>query len=257
MRLFDSHAHLNQDDFDADRDNVIARAQAAGVETIVTVGYSLASSLQSIDIAGRYPGVYAAVGIQPNDTIHAAAGDWDEIIALTSAPRVVALGETGLDRYWDTSPLALQQDYFDRHLRLSQKLGLPFIVHTRESDAEVLEMLREARQRGPLAGVMHSFTGSAAAAAECVELGLYISFAGMVTFKKSDDLRAVAATIPEDRILIETDSPYLSPHPLRGKRNEPANVAHTATCLAGVRGVDVQTFAEQTTANARALFRLA
>lgn len=257
MRLFDSHAHLNQDDFDVDRDNVIARAHAAGVETIVTVGYSLASSQQSIDIAGRYPGVYAAVGIQPNDTIHAAAGDWDEIIALTSAPRVVALGETGLDRYWDTSPLALQQDYFDRHLRLSQKLGLPFIVHTRESDAEVLEMLREARKRGPLAGVMHSFTGTAATAAECVELGLHISFAGMVTFKKSDDLRTVAATIPADRILIETDSPYLSPHPLRGKRNEPANVAHTATCLAGVRGLDVETFANQTTANSRALFRVA
>jgi TatD DNase family protein len=256
MRLFDSHAHLNQDDFDADRDELIARAQAAGVETIVTVGYSLASSRQSIDIAARYPGVYAAVGIQPNDTIHAAAGDWDEIVSLASAPRVVALGETGLDRYWNTSPLTLQQDYFDRHLRLSQQIGLPFIVHTRESDAEVLEMLREAHKRGPLSGVMHSFTGSAATAAECVALGMYISFAGMVTFKKSDDLRAVAATIPADRILIETDSPYLSPHPLRGKRNEPANVAHTAACLAAARGVDVETFAAQTTANARALFRV-
>ncbi len=256
MRLFDSHAHLNQDDFDADRDEVILRARAAGVEGIVTVGYSLASSLQSIDIAAHHPGLYAAVGIQPNDTIHAAAGDWDEIVSLASAPGVVALGETGLDRYWDTSPLALQQDYFDRHLRLSQRIGLPFIVHTRESDAEVLEMLRESHRRGPLSGVMHSFTGSAATAAECVELGLYISFAGMVTFKKSDDLRAVAATIPDNRILIETDSPYLAPHPLRGKRNEPANVAHTAACLAAVRGVDVEEFAEKTTVNARALFRL-
>ncbi|HVU90475.1 MAG TPA: TatD family hydrolase [Pirellulales bacterium] len=257
MRLFDSHAHLNQDDFDADRDDVIARARAAGVESIVTIGYSLASSRQSIDIAARYPGVFAAIGIQPNDTIHAAAGDWDEIVALAAAPGVVAVGETGLDRYWDTSPLALQQDYFDRHLRLSQQSGLPFVVHTRESDAEVLAMLREARTRGPLSGVMHSFTGSAATAAECVELGLYISFAGMVTFKKSDELRAVAATIPDDRILIETDSPYLSPHPLRGKRNEPAHVAHTAACLAAVRGVDVEAFAERTTANARALFRIA
>jgi TatD DNase family protein len=256
MRFFDSHAHLNQPDFDVDRDDVIARAQAAGVAEIVTVGYSVVSSRQSIEIAARYPGVFAAVGIQPNDTIHAAADDWDQIVALASTSGVVAVGETGLDRYWDTSPLPLQQDYFDRHLRLSQKMGLPFIVHTRESDAEVLEMLRAARQRGSLSGVMHSFTGTAETAAECVALGLYISFAGMVTFKKSDALRAVAATVPADRILIETDSPYLSPHPRRGKRNEPAHVRHTAECLAAARGVDVTEFAEQTTANARALFRL-
>jgi TatD DNase family protein len=256
MRLFDSHAHLNQPDFDDDRAEMIARAVAAGVETTVTVGYSVASSRQSIEIAAAHESIYASVGVQPNDTIHAAAGDWDEIVRLAESPRVVALGETGLDKYWDTSPLALQQDYFDRHLRLSQQTGLPFIVHTRESDAEVLAMLREAHQRGPLAGVMHSFTGSIETAAECVALGLYISFAGMVTFKKSDALRAVATTIPADRILVETDSPYLSPHPLRGKRNEPANVAHTAICVAAARGVDAETFAEQTTTNARRLFRL-
>jgi TatD DNase family protein len=175
---------------------------------------------------------------------------------MAREPRVVALGETGLDQYRDHAPLALQQDYFDRHLRLSQERDLPFIVHTRESQAEVLAMLREARARGPLRGVMHSFTGDAATAAECVELGMHISFAGMVTFKKSDDLRAVAATVPADRILIETDSPYLSPQPLRGKRNEPANVALTAECLAKVRGASVEDFAAQTTANARRLFRL-
>jgi TatD DNase family protein len=256
MRLFDSHAHLNQADFDDDRSEMIARSVAAGVETTITVGYSVASSRQAIEIAASHRSILASVGIQPNDTVHAAPGDWDEIVRLATAPRVVALGETGLDKYWDTSPLALQQDYFDRHLRLSQQTGLPFIVHTRESDAEVLEMLREARQRGPLAGVMHSFTGTAETAAECLALGLYISFAGMVTFKKSDALRAVAATIPADRILIETDSPYLSPHPLRGKRNEPANVAHTAICVAAARGLDAGTFAEQTTENARRLFRL-
>jgi TatD DNase family protein len=256
MRLFDSHAHLNQSDFDDDRSAMIARAVSAGLETTLTVGYSVASSRQSIEIAAAYPSIYAAVGIQPNDVIHAAPGDWDEITRLASAPRVVALGETGLDRYWDTSPLELQQDYFDRHLRLSQQLVLPFIVHTRESDAEVLVMLREAHRRGPLSGVMHSFTSTAESAAECLALGMYISFAGMVTFKKSDALRAVAATIPADRILIETDSPYLSPHPLRGKRNEPANLVHTATCVAAARGVDPEIFAQETTANARRLFRL-
>jgi TatD DNase family protein len=258
MRLFDSHAHLNQADFDDDRTEMIARAVAAGVETTITVGYSVASSRQSIDIAAAHNSIFASVGIQPNDTIQAAPGDWDEIVRLATGPRVVALGETGLDKYWDTSPLELQQDYFDRHLRLSQQTGLPFIVHTRESDAEVLEMLREARRRGrgPISGVMHSFTGTAETAAECLALGMYISFAGMVTFKKSDALRVVAATIPADRILIETDSPYLSPHPLRGKRNEPANVAHTAFCVAAARNIDAETFAEQTTANARRLFRL-
>jgi TatD DNase family protein len=150
----------------------------------------------------------------------------------------------------------VQQDYFDRHLRLAQQRDLPFVVHTRESDVDVLVMLREARTRGPLRGIMHSFTGTTETAAECVALGLHISFAGMVTFKKSDALRAVAVTIPADRILVETDSPYLSPHPLRGKRNEPANLVHTATCLAEARGESPAEFAAQATANARGLFRL-
>jgi len=140
----------------------------------------------------------------------------------------------------DYTPWEVQQDYFDRHLRLSQQRSLPFIVHSRDCDADIVAMLREARQRGPLAGVMHSFTGKAETAAECLGLGLYISFAGMVTFKKSADLRAVAATIPADRLLIETDSPYLAPHPLRGQRNEPANLLHTAQCLAEARGTPLR-----------------
>jgi len=256
MRIFDSHAHLNQGEFDADRADMIARAVAAGVETIVTVGYNVASSVDSVALAAAYPPLFAAVGIQPHDAAQAAPEDWERIIELSRAPRVVALGETGLDLYWKTTPLDVQQVYFDRHLRLSQATGLPFIVHTRDSDAEVLAMLREARTRGPLAGVMHSFTGTAETAAECVRMGLYVSFAGMVTFKKSDALRVVAASIPPDRILIETDSPYLSPHPLRGKRNEPAHLVHTVECLAAVRGLTPDKFAEQTTENARRLFRL-
>jgi TatD DNase family protein len=254
--LVDTHAHLDQEEFDADRDQVVRRARASGVEAIVAVGTTADSSAATVELAARYEGVFVAVGIQPNYTAQAAAGDWERVVALADRPRVVAIGETGLDRYWDYSPLAVQQDYFDRHLRLSQERGLPFVVHTRDSDAEVLAMLREAVARGPLAGVMHSFTGSAATAAECVALGLYISFAGMVTFKKSADLRAVAASIPVARILIQTDSPYLSPHPLRGKRNEPANLVHTAACLAEVRGMSADEFARTTTANARRLFAL-
>lgn len=256
MAYFDTHAHLDQDEFDADRTEVLARAQAAGVETIVAVGVTAASSRACVELAAQHSGVRAAVGIQPNYTTQAAADDWAAIVELAARPGVVALGETGLDRYWNYSPLDVQQDYFDRHLRLSQQTGLPFIVHTRDSDAEVLAMLREARRRGPLAGVMHSFTGAAETAAECVELGLWISFAGMVTFKKSDALRAVARCVPTDRILVETDSPYLSPHPLRGKRNEPAHVVHTAACLAEARGEPLERFAAQTTANARRLFRI-
>src|SRR5439155_17986275 len=157
--------------------------------------------------------------------------------------------------YWKDTPLPLQQDFFDRHIRLSQATGLPLVIHLRETVAEIFGMLREARQRGPLRGVMHSFTGTAAEAAEFLDLGLHISFAGMLTFKKSDDLRVVAAGIPADRVLVETDSPYLSPEPFRGKRpNEPARVVHTAECLATVRGISLNDFARQTTANAHALF---
>lgn len=253
---FDTHAHLDQEEFDVDRDQTIERARAAGVKTILAVGATASSSAACFELAQRHPDMFAAVGIQPNYCAQAAPDDWDAVLTLSSRPRVVALGETGLDRYWDYTPLDVQQDYFDRHLRLSQQTGLPFIVHTRESDADVLAMLREARLRGPLAGVMHSFTGSSETAAQCLELGMYISFAGMVTFKKSDALRAVARTIPADRILIETDSPYLSPHPLRGKRNEPAHVLHTAECLARERGQTLDEFAALTTANARRLFRL-
>lgn len=257
MPLIDTHAHLDDEAFDADRDAVIARARAAGVEAVVVVGCTAASSLACVELAARDPLLVAAVGIQPNYTAEAAPGDWDAIVTLATRPRVVAIGETGLDRYWDRAPFDLQQDYFDRHLRLSQSTGLPFIVHTRESDADVLAMLREARSRGRLRGVMHSFTGTRETAAECLELGLYISFAGMVTYKNAQDLRDVAATIPSERILAETDSPYLSPHPLRGKRNEPANVVHTAALLAALHGQAPDDFARQERANARELFRLA
>lgn len=254
--LVDTHCHLDQDDFQADRAEVIARATDQGVEAIVSVGISAASSRATVQIARQFPGVFAAVGIHPNECAKAAPDDWGTVTGLVEDSHVVALGETGLDCYWNEAPLPLQQDFFDRHLRLAQQRGLPVVIHTRDSQEEALAMLREARTRGPLSGVMHSFTGTAEQAAECQELGLHISFAGMVTFKKSDDLRAVAAAIRADRLLVETDSPYLAPHPLRGRRNEPANVIHTARCLAEVRGVALETLAAQTTANARRLFRL-
>jgi TatD DNase family protein len=261
MHLFDTHAHLDQPEFDNDRSQVVNRAAEAGVTNIIAIGISADTSAACIQLAAEYERVHAAVGLQPNYLKEVAPADWDRVVAMLNEPGVVAIGETGLDRYWldksaeFSSPFDVQQDYFDRHLRLSQQRGLPFIVHMRDCDEDILIMLREARKRGPLSGVMHSFTGSRAMADECLSIGLYISFAGMVTFKKSADLRSIAAAIPDDRILIETDSPYLSPDPVRKtQRNEPAHVRHTAACIAEVRGVTLEKFAAQTTRNAKRLF---
>ncbi|HVT27942.1 MAG TPA: TatD family hydrolase [Lacipirellulaceae bacterium] len=255
MRLFDTHAHLDQPEFDDDRVAVIARAREAGVQNVVAVGISADTSMACLELALRFEGIHAAVGMQPNYLAEAQPGDWDRIVAMLDKPAVVAIGETGLDRHWDFTPFDVQQDYFDRHIRLSQERGLPFIVHMRDCDEDILIMLREARRRGPLNGVMHSFTGSRAMADECVAMGLYISFAGMVTFKKSTELREIAAAVPNDRILIETDSPYLTPEPIRKiQRNEPAHVRHTAARLADVRGTTLESFAAQTTSNAKRLF---
>lgn len=256
MDWFDTHAHLDDEQFADTLDAVIAGAEEAGVTRIVTIGTTADSSDKCREIARRYPGVSAAVGIQPNYCADAAVDDWQRIVDAAGDPQVVAIGETGLDGYWDYAPLELQRDYFDRHLRLSQSTGLPFIVHMRDSGTEILEMLVDARRRGVLRGVMHSFTGDLPLAEACLDLGLEISFAGMVTFKKSDELRAVAAAVPADRLLLETDAPYLSPHPYRGQRpNQPALLVHTAACLAEARGVSLETLAETTTANARRLFR--
>jgi TatD DNase family protein len=260
MPYVDTHVHLDQEEFDADRDALLARSRQAGVEAIVCVGISVDSSQATLRLAETCEGVYAAVGIQPNYCAQAVADDWPRIVAMADHRRVVALGETGLDRYWDFAPFELQQDYFDRHLRLAAERGLPVVIHCRDAEADLLPMLRAAAAWGPLQGVLHAFSGDAATAAACLELGLYVSFAGMVTYKnkKFQPLRAVAATVPDDRILIETDSPYLVPEPLRGKqkRNEPAHVVYTAGCLAELRGVSLEEFAAQTTANARRLFGL-
>lgn len=257
MKLFDTHAHLDDEAFDSNRREVVQRSIDAGVATILAVGCTADSSRQCVALAEEFSAVFAAVGIQPNYTHEAQPEDWQTVRELAGHARVIAVGETGLDRYWDYAPFDLQEDYFDRHIRLSQQTGLPFIVHMRDCGDDIVRMLQAARKRGPLAGVMHSFTGDQQLAEQCLELGLYISFAGMATFKKSNDLRAVAAEIPADRILVETDSPYLSPHPFRSQRpNEPAMVVHTAKCLAEVRGVSLEAFAEQTTANAKRLFRI-
>jgi TatD DNase family protein len=257
--FFDTHAHLDQEDFDADRGAVIAGCRRAGVEMVLCVGVSAASSRAACELAEQF-GLLAAVGIHPNSTAEALPRDWNEIAALAGRSGVVALGETGLDRYRDFAPLATQQEYLDRHLRLSRETGLPVVIHCRDAQSDLLPMLRAAAAAGPLRGVLHAFSGEADFAAECLSLGLYLSFAGNVTYsnKKFEPLRAVAAGVPEDRLLLETDSPYLVPQTLRGRqrRNEPACVVYTAECLARLRGVSLERVAAATTANARRLFRL-
>jgi TatD DNase family protein len=256
MELYDTHAHLCDEHLRGDEAGVIERARQAGVTRILAIGTTAESSEACRAIAARFPqSVRSSAGIHPNHAAEALTGDWERIEALARQPEVVALGETGLDLYWKDCPLPLQQDYFDRHIRLSQQTGLPLVIHLRETTNEILAMLREARARGELRGVMHSFTGTAEDAVSFLELGLHISFAGMVTFKKSDDLRAVAAIIPGERLLVETDSPYLTPHPFRGQRpNEPRLVVHTAECVAAARSISTADLATLTTANALRLF---
>lgn len=256
--LVDTHAHLFEDKFAADLPAVLARARAAGVGRVVCVGIDRASSAESVRLAAAHPGLAAAVGIQPNHVAEAEAGDWDEVVELAaSGPGVVAIGETGLDRYWDRTPFARQEDFFARHMALARRLGKPFVIHCREAEADVVRMLRaEYDRHGPVRAVMHSFSGDRATALACLEMGLYVSFAGMLTYKTAQALRDVARDVPLDRLLVETDCPYLAPVPHRGVRNEPAFVTHTAACLAEAKGVTAGEVADHTTRNARTLFGL-
>ncbi|HTI50477.1 MAG TPA: TatD family hydrolase [Planctomycetaceae bacterium] len=256
MLLIDTHCHLDEEAFDVDRPEVVARAREAGVARLLTIGTTAGTSRRAVEIAAQFPTVFAVVGIQPNYAAQAAPGDWELIEQLSGAEKVVGIGETGLDRYWDYAPLDVQVDYFRRHLALSQKLDLPFVVHCRDAEADVLAELRRAGEAGPLRGVMHSFSGGVETARACLDLGLLISFAGMVTFKKSQGLREVVREIPLDRLLVETDAPYLAPQPMRGKRNEPAFVKATAECLADLLAIPLEELARRTSENACRLFRL-
>lgn len=275
--MIDTHAHLDDERFLDDLDAVVRRATEAGVEAIVTVGISVETSRTAIQIAERFETVYAAVGIHPNCAAAVKPDDWEQIVAMADHPKVVAIGETGLDLYWDDTPLEVQQDYLARHITLARQRDLPVLIHSRECDDQTVEALQHAAgqslsqeqcspqeqgssQAKPMRGIIHAFSGSMRMAEACLELGLYLSFAGMSSYtnKKFASLREVAAMVPKDRILIETDAPYLVPHPLRGKekRNEPSLMVHTARSLAELRGTSLEEFDAQTTANTRRLLRL-
>lgn len=255
LGVIDTHAHLA--DFADDEAGVLERAREAGVSALLAVATDAADSPVVVGWAERHPHVWATAGIHPNYAADAKEGDWEKVAALASHPRVAALGETGLDRYWDKTPFPLQQDYFARHLDLAHRLGKAVVIHCRECEQDIIDQL--AALGRPVRGVLHSFTGTPEQARAFLGLGLYISFAGQLTFtnKALDALRGVAREIPADRLLVETDSPYLSPHPFRGKRNEPARVAIIARRLADVREISVPELVELTSRNARTLFGLA
>ena len=256
--LIDTHAHLFYEHFESDLPEVIARARAAGVAAVVAIGTTAESSARCVELAGRFEGVWATAGVHPNEALQARPDGRERVAALLAGPRVVGVGETGLDRHWKDTPFDVQEEWFAWHMELGRATGLPVVIHSRDCEADMLRVLRAAYdEHGPIKGVMHSFVGTAAAAEAYVAMGLYLSFAGMLTYKNAAELRAVASTVPRDRLLVETDSPYLPPVPMRGKRNEPAYVRYTAEALAQAQGASPEELAAVTTRNARALFGLA
>jgi TatD DNase family protein len=256
MEIIDTHAHLDHPQLLSDIDALLEQARQASVLRIVCVGCTLESSRRAVELAERHASIFAAVGIHPNDAGDAHQDDWQTLRQLMEHPRVVAVGETGLDRYWDDTPWEVQLESFRWHWEASHQSGLPMIIHLRDCESEMLECLEQAANRyGTLRGVLHSFTGSLATAHRAIELGLHIGLAGMLTFKNADNLRLVARQLPIDRLVVETDAPYLTPEPHRGQRpNHPAHVQHTLRCLAQLHGCSAQQMAAHTTANAERLF---
>lgn len=254
--LIDTHCHLDFPDFVEERDAVVARARAAGLGAMITICTHVSRFAQVQGVAAAYPDVWCTMGVHPHQAAEEEQGsDIDTLLRLAQAPKVVGLGETGLDYYYDQSPRDVQQASFRRHLAVARETGLPVIVHTRDADEDTIRILREeGGDQGRLRGLLHCFSSSAELGRQALDIGFHISFSGIVTFKKSDDLRAFAREVPLDRLLVETDAPFLAPMPLRGKRNEPAFVAHTARLVAQTLGMDVADLARQTTANALALF---
>lgn len=260
MTLVDTHCHLNLRAYEGIREAVIQEAADAGVKHIINPGIDLPSTRDALALANVFPSLYVAAGIHPNSTADFSGAVLDEVRALAAHPKVVAIGEIGLDYYWDKAPKDVQRRAFEAQLTLAADLGLPVIVHNRETDADLLPILADwvAALPDPLRerpGVLHSFSAPGPVADRALALGFYLGFTGPVTFKKAGDLRAIAARIPADRILIETDGPFLTPEPYRGRRpNRPAYVRYVAERIAQVRGISFEECAAQTTANAARLF---
>lgn len=252
--MIDTHAHLNDPKFAEDLDDVLDRAKKAGVERIVVCGYDLHSSRTAVEMAERYEEIYASVGIHPHDASHFNEYTLAELKELSRSPKVIAIGETGLDFHYNFSPREAQNEAFKAHVALADELGLPIIVHSRESNFEALQVLRETTAN--IWGcVFHCFSGDEQFAREVLSMGFYIGVGGPITYKASEKLRKVVEMCPCDRLLVETDCPYLTPVPYRGKRNEPAYVRYVLEKAAGVKGITFEKLEEITTINARTLFK--
>ena len=256
--LVDSHCHLDFDSFDDDREAVMARARAAGVGAMVTICTRLSRFSEVLALAeDGGEAVFCSVGIHPHQVAEEEAAETDRLVALAQHPKVVGIGETGLDYYYDNSPRDAQRASFRIHIHAARESGLPLIVHTRDADDHMAEILREESGAGAFPGVLHCFSSSRMVAEAALELGLYVSISGIVTFANAAELRDIVRDVPLDRLLVETDAPYLAPAPNRGKRNEPAFVVHTAAAVAELKGVALEEFARITTDNFFRLFHKA
>lgn len=252
--LIDSHCHLDFPDFAPERDKVVERARAAGLRRMITISTRADAFAAISEIADAYDDVFCTVGTHPHQAHEEAEVTEDHLLALARHPKCVGIGEAGLDYHYDKAPRDIAARVFRTHIGAARTSGLPIVIHARDADADVAAILSDEMEKGAFKGLLHCFTASSALAEAALSLGLFISFSGVLTFKNSQTLRDIARTVPMDRLLVETDAPFLAPVPYRGKRNEPAFVAATAKTLAEVKGVSLETIAEETSANALRLF---
>ncbi len=255
MFLVDTHTHMDSKSFHEDREEALARAREQGVGAVVNIGFNRETIRSTLELADKHADVYAVIGWHPQDAKDMESGDLDWIEELAvSNPKVVAIGETGLDYYWDTSPKEVQQRVFREQIRLARKLSMPLVIHNRDAHHDVVSILKEERA-ADVGGIMHCFSGSWETAKQCLDLGFYISFGGPITYKNAKQPKEVLAKVPLDKLLLETDAPYLTPHPLRGKRNETAYVRLVAEEAASIKGLSVEEIAAITTENAFAIYK--
>jgi TatD DNase family protein len=252
--LVDSHCHLDFPHLSDQLDDVLARARQAGIETLVTICTRVRKFDSVLAIAKAHDNIFCSVGTHPHNADEERDIPLEEILSLAQHPKVVAIGEAGLDYHYDNAPRDDQEKGFRTHIAAARETGLPLVIHTRDADEDTARILSEEMDKGAFTAVLHCFTAGAELARKGVELGLYVSFSGVLTFKNSDELREIAASLPMDRVLVETDAPFLSPEPMRGRKNEPANVVHTAARLAEAKGVSADEIASATTDNFYRLF---
>ncbi len=255
--LVDTHCHLDFPDFEDDLDGVVARAVEAGVTKMVTICTHVSRFERVLAIAERFDAVFCTVGIHPHEAGDEAEVSAERLIELARRPKVIGFGETGLDYHYERAPREDQRRNFITHIEAARMSGLPIVVHTRDADTDTAEILRREMEKGAFSGLLHCFSSSSGLARAALDLGFYISLSGIVTFKKAHALRQTVETIPMDRILVETDAPFLAPVPKRGKRNEPAFTAHTAACVAEVKHLELNEFSKITTENFHRLFKKA